>query len=510
MLAIALVVIAWQRPQFRYTWLIAVGGGFLTWMSILIWQGRVPIRLELPPWEPVDIFLETLSFTVDRTTWPFVFSITTLLFAVILTAAIRENFPAPLPWAATFVLGGLGILAVLADNALSLLMVWAAIDLAELAAQLRQQEVEPSSEKLMTVFAFRLAGLGMLLWASMVSISAGAFLEFRSVPPQAAIFIVLAAGLRLGVLPLHLPYASGVDVRRGFGSMLRLVSAASSLMILARIPASTTPLAASVLELLAAIAAVYAGWMWFRSPDELSARPYWLIGFASMAIVSTLSGNPDGAIAWGCGLILVGGAVFLTSVYNGWLNRLLLIGLWGISALPYSLTSAGLATRGAQSIPLGALLVIAHACLLAGYYRHAMRPSMRKNLAAADRVTIFAYALGISLLLVSILLLGIWGWNGALRFGNLVPAAVGGILAVLLYWSTSRFQLLAPIRAHWIRPITTSWTEWFSRSARDLYLLLGRVSELISNALEGEGGIMWTLLFLVVLISLFTQGLSAP
>ena len=33
MLAIALVVIAWQRPQFRYTWLIAVGGGFLTWVA---------------------------------------------------------------------------------------------------------------------------------------------------------------------------------------------------------------------------------------------------------------------------------------------------------------------------------------------------------------------------------------------------------------------------------------------------------------------------------------------
>jgi hypothetical protein len=135
---------------------------------------------------------------------------------------------------------------------------------------------------------------------------------------------------------------------------------------------------------------------------------------------------------------------------------------------------------------------------------------MRKNLAAADRVTVFAYALGIGLLLVSILVLGIWGWDGALRFGNLVPAAAGNILAVVLYWSTTRFQLLAPMRAHWIRPITTSWPERFFRSVRDLYLLLGRLSDIVSNALEGEGGIMWTLLFLVILISLFTQGLSTP
>jgi hypothetical protein len=355
-----------------------------------------------------------------------------------------------------------------------------------------------------------LSGLGMLLWASMVSISTGSVLGFQNAPPQAIIFILVAAGLRLGVLPLHAPYTSEIDIRRGFGSMLRLVSAASSLIILARIPAGNAPFATSALLFLAIIMAIYAGWMWFRSPDEMSGRPYWLIGFAALAMVSTLSGNPVGAVAWGCGLILAGAAVFLSSVFHKWMNRTLLIGLWGISALPFSLTAVGWATGGMQNPLITPLLVFSHACLLAGYYRHSVRPALRTSFATLDRVTVLAYMLGIGLLLGSILLLGVWGWDGAFSIGNMVQAVIGGVLGVLLYWSTTRFRLLAPIQAHWIRPMTTTWTEWLFRIIIELYRLLRYISNGISSTLEGEGGIMWTLLFLVVLISLLTQGMTAP
>jgi hypothetical protein len=81
--------------------------------------------------------------------------------------------------------------------------------------------------------------LACFLWASMVSISAGTPMNFQDAPPQAGLYLLLAAGLRLGVLPLHLPYASEAAIRRGFGSALRLISAASSLILLARIPTTS-------------------------------------------------------------------------------------------------------------------------------------------------------------------------------------------------------------------------------------------------------------------------------
>ncbi len=42
-------------------------------------------------------------------------------------------------------------------------------------------------------------------------------------PPQAGLLLIVAAGLRLGVLPVHLPYNSESSLRRGLGTMLRLV-----------------------------------------------------------------------------------------------------------------------------------------------------------------------------------------------------------------------------------------------------------------------------------------------
>ena len=84
-----------------------------------------------------------------------------------------------------------------------------------------------------------------------------------------------------------------------------MISAASSLILLARIPASslTSPLTPYLL-MLVSLAAVYGGWMWLRAPDELTARPFWLIGMGSLAVAAALRANPVGATAWGCALIL--------------------------------------------------------------------------------------------------------------------------------------------------------------------------------------------------------------
>ncbi len=74
-------------------------------------------------------------------------------------------------------------------------------------------------------------------------------------------------------------------LRRGFGTSLRLVSAAASLSLLARIPASALQSSLlPVLLILAALAALYAAWMWLRASDEIIGRPFWVLGMASLAV----------------------------------------------------------------------------------------------------------------------------------------------------------------------------------------------------------------------------------
>jgi hypothetical protein len=511
LVALALVILNWIRPAVRYTWLLAAIATLVSWGSVLSWQFSLPLNFQLPPWEPASLFLEPLSFTVDRLTWPLALSVSTLTLAVILTAAARKNFPDPLPWAATLILGGLGLLAVLADNPLTLLMAWSAIDLTELVTQLRSVDGPKPSEKVVTAFATRIAGIGVLLWASLVSIAAGSPMNFQNAMPQSGLYLLLAAGLRLGIIPLHLPYASESAIRRGFGSALRLVSAISSLVLLARIPsASVTSVFAPFLLSLAALAAIYGGWMWLRAPDELTARPFWLIGVASLAIASALRGDPAGAVAWSCALVLSGGALFLSSAHNIWLSRALWIGMWGISALPFSLTASGWGSGMPSFWPVWPFFLFAQALLLAGYLRHALRPTLRDNFETLDRGARYVYPVGVGVLLITLVLLGVWGWEGALRIGVWFLALIGVALGGVAAWLAPRLRLLTPLRAHWVRPAPSSWMDWFFRGLWGLYRSIGRLSNSISGVLEGDGGFMWTLLFMVLFISLIAQGRFSP
>jgi len=75
-----------------------------------------------------------------------------------------------------------------------------------------------------------------------------------------------------------------------------------------------------------------------------------------------------------------------------------------------------------------------------------------------------------------------------------------------LLWLTPRVRILNPVRAHWVRPANPSWLDWGYQAIWNGYQRLSRLSDTFSNQLEGESGIMWTLLFLALFISFFTQG----
>lgn len=505
--ALVLLGLRFLVPGFRYNWLVATGGALIGLISVFTWQAQLPMVVQFSIWQPTSLFSQSPTFVGDDIAWAFAISLTALCLAIIITAVVRSNFPIVVNWAGTLILTSLGILAVVADNPLTLVLIWAAIDLSELIAQIRVAEDPKLGERVVVAFASRAAGILVLLWADMISISNNQVLDFRLAPPQAGLYLVLAAGLRLGVLPLHLPYTSEAPVRRGFGTALRMISAASSLVLLARIPSSSiaSPLTLYLL-ILVSLAAVYGGWMWLRAPDELTARPFWLIGMGSLAVAAALRANPIGAAAWGCALVLSGGVLFLSSEPNKWLTRALFIAAWGISALPFSLTATGWNSGGANTWFAWPLLLVSHAMLIAGFIRHSQRTAARVS---AEDQPIWGknvYPIGIFLLLITIIFLGVFGWSGTLQIGNWLTGAIAAFLTLVLLWLTPRLRVLNPVRAHWVRPTTVSWLDQGYQALWNLYRQMGQVSNLVSNVLEGDSGIMWTLLFLALFISFFAQG----
>ncbi len=504
--ALALLTLRFFSPEFRYSWLIATGGALFGWFSVFAWQLQMPIILEFSIWEPTSLFFQSPTFIADGIAWAFAVSLVTLSFAIIITAVVRRPFPVQINWAGLLILTSFGVLAVVADNPLALVLIWAAIDLAELMTQMRFVEDPKLSERVVIAFASRVAGILILLWADMVSVANGQLLDFRLAPPQAGLYLVIAAGLRIGVLPLHLPYPSESSIRRGFGTGLRMISAASSLILLARIPPSsvTSPFTPYLL-MLVSLAALYGSWMWLRAPDELTGRPYWLIGMGSLAVAASLQANPTGAAAWGCALILSGGALFLSSEQNKWLMRALFVGAWGISALPFSLSASGWNSGGPNFWLTLPFLLVAQAMLISGFIRHSQRMSTRVSNEDQPIWAKNVYPIGIFLLLMTIIILALFGWDGTLQIGNWLAGLAASLIALGLLWLSPRLRILNPMRAHWVRPTNASWLDWGGQAVWGVFRQLGRLSAVVTNILEGESGIMWTLLFLALFISFFTQ-----
>lgn len=501
--ALVLIVLRVSRPNTQYAWLIGVGGAMLAMISVFVWLAQMPFELVLPAWQPTTLFTNPIVFRADEASWPFALSITALTLAVFLTAVARPVFTNSFAWAGTLALGSLGVMAVTANNPLTLLLVWGALDITELFIQLRSVEGASNNEKVVTSFSTRALGSGLLLWANILSLAQGSTFNFDTIAPGSGLYLVAAAGLRLGVLPLHLPYASESTLRRGLGTSLRLISAASSLVLLSHVPAgSLTSNVTPFLLGLAVIAAIYGGWMWLRAPDELTGRPFWIIGLAALSVISALSGNPLGAIAWGCALILVGGALFLVSVQQVWVNRVLLMGALSLSSLPFSLTASAWLGNLGFFIPF---VIAAQVLIVAGFIRHALRPGGRDSLDSQPNWSRTVYPTGIILLVVLQILLGLIGWNGARQIGAWLQAVIVSVLTFVLVWATPRFRALNPVRAHWVSS-TASQVSNIYQSLWSIYRFLGRISQAINLTLEGEGGIMWTLLFLVLFVSLLVQG----
>jgi hypothetical protein len=500
---LVLLVLQVTQPNARYAWLVAAGGAILALVSVFAWLAQMPFSLTLPAWQPDTVFTNPILFHADRLALPFALGITALTLTVLLTAITRSAITNSFTWAGTLVLGGMGLLAITAANPLTLLLVWGALDLTELVTQLRSVNGPANNEKVVISFSTRALGIGLLIWANIVSVADGNTFDFQSIAPESGLYLVAAAGLRLGVLPLHLPYSSESTLRRGFGTSLRLVSAVANLVLLAHVPAgSLTSAFTPLLTGLAVVAALYGGWMWLRAPDELTGRPYWVISLAALAVIAALSGNPLGVVAWGCALILVGGALFLASAQQVWVDRALLVGVWSLSSLPFSLTASAWLGNLGFFVPF---VIAAQALLMAGFVRQAFRSAGRASLESQPGWANKIYPAGIILLVIFQLLLGLIGWDGALQVGAWLQALITSLLAFGLVWATPRLRILNPVRAHWVNATASSLGGVYS-GFWVIYRLLNRISQAITSTLEGEGGMMWTLLFLILFISFLMQG----
>ena len=553
-----------------YYWLAALVGTLTAWPLVLLSKPRQAYTISLVTWSPATYFLDSPKILVDSISWSFALAIATLVLAVILTAPMRLPGISWHAWASSLALAGFGLLAVLAENPLTLMLAWAAIDILEIAILLVQVRDSRIHVQALAAFAARVGGLGLLLWADVTARTAGSLWSFtpgassNTVQTHLSLVLIIAAGLRLGVLPLHLPFLKEPPLRRGLGTSLRLVPAAASLVLLVRtanvgVPAFWVP----YLLVLVGLSALYGAILWAFAPDELSGRPFWILSMTAFAVASAVCGLPGASLAWGLACIFSGGLLFLVSDRHRNLLPLLLFGLLGFVGLPFTPAWGGMQLYASPSNGVRSMLyllpifLLAHALLVSGYIFHTMRSE--PTLKQPQRWVWVLYPLGLSLLP---LVQYAWFWYairwrvvlhpGDLQSLNLQSMSVyadithgwslsagwsisalpimtwiGGVIALgvamIFLWIGYRRRLtdglyppdgLFPpdgLYPHLPRGLLSIGQQIFSLNW--LYKFLGiflrlsvRFVRLLTGVLEGDGGILWVLVLLALLVALLLRG----
>jgi hypothetical protein len=501
--AYTLVSLYLVRPTFRYPWIIAAAGSSFALLSVFLWQTKLPQSLSLTPLHSLFKLNYTIGLIADDISWSYAISLAALCAAVIWTSVVRAE-KNPINWAGVLLQTALGILAVASENPATLIFTWSALDLVELITLLRSTTGNDQNRSVVIAFSVRILGSGLLLWANLTAIGHGASLSFHSLPATSGLLLLFAACLRLGVIPLHLPNQQASARRRGFGTILRLVSAAASLSLLARItPGSLLTAFAPFLLVLVAIVAIFAGWLWLSASDEIVGRPFWILGSASLAIGATLRGNSTASLGWGVTLILSGGLLFLFSARLRQVLWLPLLAILSFSALPYTATSSAWLNGNTSPVLFLIPFLPAQGLLMAGYIRHALHPG-DSSLESQATWTKVLYPTGLFLLAGTAFLLGFWGWNGSRVLGSWWMSLIALLFAAGFY---TLALLLFPRLS--LRNISVQWTlilhlEWLPGVISSIFRGLRSITVLVTSALEGDGGLLWSLTLIAVILSVLS------
>lgn len=524
--SLAIYVLDRVRPKFGASWLIASVSSIIAWGIILYLRLQLPTKVYWLSWDQPELFLEgQFSYLLDYQSWPYLLSLMTITLAVILTDSARtQDARTPASWSASLVISALGLLAIQSGSALTLMLVWVIVDIFELIYMLIFAESTDFNPRIVISFAVRVASTLMLFLATIQGWQVFENFNLDQVPTNAGFFILLAAGLRLGVLPLNLPFFQEPKLSHGTGNILRLAPVASSLCLLTRLPSDLfqenqngwLPLINGLL----AFAALYASFRWLSTADEIQGRPYWIIGWAAIATFSALNGEPLASIPWGIALLLPGSMLFLYHPRIQRINFLLYFGLFGLLGLPFTTLASGWVGLGGNGITLWTILfLLSQSFLVLGYINRALQPGGEpKTLESWARLV---YPLGLIIIIQTIVILGFIGWPGSQTLGQWWLAAISNGLIITAVILVKRFGISPPYVqlptsstftrvANWVFPRLEPVfrLDWLYQGLWKVNNLIGTGLNAISSIIEGDGGLLWTVLLLVLLISLLTSVLN--
>jgi len=502
--AVLMIVLRVWRPDFGFHWLVATGGAFAAWLMVLFSYTMLPDSVLVLAWGPQTSYMNSIIISLDQISWPFAAALGTLLLGTLLSDVVRAYDLSWSIWASSLLVVGIGLVGIFSANLLTFILIWMAYDLVVILILLFQLEEERLRRRSVQVFFIHLMGTLCLLLAGVISASDNNSVFLEQASPMAALLIVFAAGFRFGALPIDSRLQEAPDSRRSFGTVRSLVSMGIVSSLLVRVAGAVDNVSqagylGSLVFSLAGLIALIYGFAWFFSKSELEGRQAWIMSFGMLIIASTMRGELNSSLSWALAAILSGGLLFLASVRSRVSRWIVMLGLIGLSTLPFTAAWSGLGLFSAPFHISLFLYGISISLLIAGFARHANNALPEPD--GLERWIRVVYPIG--LIVLPLIQLGL----GGLYRAELGEVPLSGWIASLLilviaglifYWQIRGGTIPRRVVGGVNTFLGLNWLRSFFVSA---FHLLARLLKFVSSVLEGEGGVLWVLLSIVLFLA---------
>ncbi len=400
-------------------------------------------------------------------------------------------------WAGLLALGAVGAVAASAANLVAVLLVWAFLMLAWAAAGL-WRFADPLDREATAWSGF---------WRSLSLLLLGGAIFWAHVNAlQAARLGILATALRLAVL-LAEPYLPDAEVLPWHIASVAVegMGIASAAVLISAL-AGEKPFLPGGWAMALGLLAFWGVWRWLRATHSEAAVRGALVAFGSVGLIAAGMGLPRSAVAW----FLLGVFPPVGVAFLRWRSSAALAAaaLWvlALAALPFTPAASATDLLRLHHAAAFWLIPLVMALAVAALARQAaLLPLERPQVeSAASRLSALGSGAWLAVFYALPFLPGMGGVVGTdWLIGRLVVGlavlAFGGALAwVALRWLPEGSVKTVSASAGIGRRVLAGafWTayRWFAKT-------LGFFSAL----LEGDGGVMWALVLLVMLAVLFAR-----
>ena len=521
------VIFLGRSQSFRVNGVISLVSVMLSVVATLLVGFRDSMSVVLSDRQFFLSFGDSLRLTADRLSWAIALILLVSFLAASLAGLVARSERAMGYRASSLLIVACAIVAIFADNLMTVAVAWVALDLATFfsLAYVRKENhaVADLSLSLLAV-AFVIAAAVVFAYAG----ASSTVLSSANLSTQGILFLVVAVIFRVGLYSVN--GSSGRDdpkhmVMLRAATRLARLAVAVDLLVTLVMQTPSFPIR-SWLTGAVCLAGLISGFKWYLTDRPRVHLKYMFVAqFCVMMLISLWGGQwaSAGVLAHGISVIL---SSTVLMAYRGkpnfrpnWALRSgpsvlmlggmpLTIGFVGVLALYYGILESGILVF---AVPL---IVIIQALIIAGGFGLVALPRVGASV-EAPFVNV-GYRLSLTIPVVIGFLGGLFPDSVAALFGvydmpnwgamltrrgsvavgcSLLGASIGVGLWFFKGHLYSRYQ--SNLRRAFFFPIEL---QWIHTVALNVYGGLTRVMRAIALVLEGQGGVLWALVVIAIVL----------